>query len=251
MSLLSDFVGNLTSKWRGTELFNGGKPLDKEVPLPKSQNISLYPGFDATEFRKHIADVDISLIPKNTKTKHKTIYVAQTDTGVTNINVQVYYSLMTEYFDLYGINQVYQLDRYVSLRDLCMMPKTPGHAVAIPPPEYWPFMAMTCLYVLGPLVKEFGSNVIVRGGYRPEDYNKAVGGAPDSRHIYFQAVDLDCGTFKGLMDMIKFTAKIFNSPEGRKCRMGFGVYGTVARPTHFHVDTCYLHRHWGRAHAFI
>lgn len=252
---LSDIIGRAVSALRGTERFEGESGIDslafvtEPIALARQED-QLYTGFDTAKM-KAMAEPDLSAIPANIKVKLKPVFAAPTSEGALSMKLKVQLGYMEDYFNQYGLNSRFQLNSYLSCQELCTLPKTKGKLAAVPDPRLWPFMATTGLYVLGPLVKEFGANVVLRGGYRPEDYNKAVKGAPNSRHVYFQAVDLDCASFKGLMEMIRFCAAIFNSPEGRKCKMGFGVYGTVERPTSFHIDTCFDHRHWGRAQAFL
>lgn len=65
--------------------------------------------------------------------------------------------------------------------------------VAIPPHEMWEGLASVAA-IVSQVISQItvgGSVVAMRvTGYRPKDYNAAVGGAPKSRHIYGDAIDV-------------------------------------------------------------
>ena len=132
--------------------------------------------------------------------------------------------------------------------ELTTMRKAPGRPVAIPPREYWQRMARTLLVVqelraeLGPLT--------VYNGYRPADYNKAVGGAKGSRHQWFEAVDMypTSGEAAQRRTLARAAALLFLR-RGHELAMGFGVYGTNTPSVH--VDTGHKRRTWGDAQHFI
>lgn len=44
--------------------------------------------------------------------------------------------------------------------------------------------------VFGEVREKFGSPICITSGYRPPDVNRAVGGARNSQHLYFRALDM-------------------------------------------------------------
>lgn len=134
--------------------------------------------------------------------------------------------------------------RDFSAAEVTKMRKTPGPSYAIPPRSYWPRMIDT-LELVQSIRDAWGQPISVYNGFRPEDYNKAVGGAPGSRHQWFEAVDLmptgDRDDFATLVAM-RFTA---GEPD-----MGFGVYGKPGHVTGVHIDT-HRRRTWGIAQHYI
>lgn len=133
--------------------------------------------------------------------------------------------------------------RYFSAAEVTKMRKTPGPSYAIPPRKYWPRMIAT-LQVVDQIRDDWGLPVNVYNGYRPEDYNKAVGGAPGSRHQWFEALDLmpvgDRDDFATLV-----ASYYLKTPD-----MAMGVYGEPGRVTGVHVDM-HRKRTWGSAQHYI
>ena len=60
---------------------------------------------------------------------------------------------------------------------------------AVPHPDLWSNIVPT-LQLADEIRSEWGHPVRVFSGYRTENYNKAVGGAPNSQHKHFRALDL-------------------------------------------------------------
>jgi uncharacterized protein YcbK (DUF882 family) len=54
-----------------------------------------------------------------------------------------------------------------------------------PPPESVPAIREVCRYMLEPLREKYGSCTVL-SGYRHENYNRRIGGARFSQHIYDQ-----------------------------------------------------------------
>lgn len=57
----------------------------------------------------------------------------------------------------------------------------------------------------GPVREKFGSPISITSGYRPPAVNRAVGGARNSQHLYFRAIDMIPmnGDFRKLWDVLK------------------------------------------------
>lgn len=133
-----------------------------------------------------------------------------------------------------------------SAAEVTKMRKTPGPSYAVPPRSYWPRM-ITTLQLVQRIRDDWGRPISVYNGYRPEDYNKAVGGAKGSRHQWFEAVDL---LPQGDRDDFAQLVATYYVREGSAQNMGFGVYGKPGRVTGVHVDT-HGKRKWGEAGYYI
>lgn len=130
---------------------------------------------------------------------------------------------------------------HFSAEEVCAMRKA-KNAIAIPPTDYWTRiipalkLAEELRRVVGPLR--------VGNGYRPADYNKAVGGARNSQHLYFRALDLD------LIERATVNQETFYEEacriyleRGGDLKMGLGLYRPW-RGTRIHIDTGYRKRYW-------
>lgn len=105
------------------------------------------------------------------------------------------------------------------------------------PPEVLPALRYLCQQILEPMRDEFGS-VTITSGYRPPAHNQAIGGVPDSRHLYGRhpgspAVDVkfDTGTTQQWRDM----ADSLLAGRG-----GVGIYNSGA----IHIDNRDNHSRW-------
>lgn len=133
--------------------------------------------------------------------------------------------------------------RSFSAAEVTKMRKTPGPSYAIPERSFWPRIIAT-LVVMQAIRDAWGKPISVYNGYRPPDYNLAVGGKPGSRHQWFEALDVlptgDRDEFALLV------AKFYIDSSD----MGFGVYGKPGAVTGVHVD---LHRKrtWGIADDYV
>lgn len=154
---------------------------------------------------------------------------------------------MTELFEGRGIDT-----SIITPLEVTIMPKTPTKSVAIPPKSEWKKMAATIVKGFMPLREAMGIPLAVRG-YRPADYNRAVGGASKSRHVHNEALDIRPA--KGHFDaehrrkLALEAAKLYLD-RGELCKIGFGVYGRRT-PTNIHIDVGYRQRTWGEARHWI
>lgn len=141
----------------------------------------------------------------------------------------------------------------VSAYEVTRMRKAPGKPAAIPPREYWPRMAQTLREAFMPLRQEIGKPLAIYNGYRPADYNEAVGGAAGSRHQWFEGLDLDVEGSKTAdrKKLAALAAQLYLA-LGDDLEMGFGVYGNNPEyPTNIHIDTGHRKRTWGNARHWI
>lgn len=132
------------------------------------------------------------------------------------------------------------------------MRKAPGSPYAIPPREWWPRMLPTITEIFMPIRQAMGVPLVV-GGYRPPDYNEAVGGAEKSQHQAFSALDIkvakDHSTVERRRQLAELAGAIYKN-RGKDLRMGFGVYG-YPRPGNIHVDTGWTRRTWADAEKYL
>lgn len=114
----------------------------------------------------------------------------------TDPSVAPWIALMEAEFTTNGID----LDR-VPIFPLIVMTKAPltdgpdpdadkTRPVSIPPQEMWGGLAIVASIVANVLEEDLADVPVRLTGYRPRDYNAAVGGAPSSRHIYGDAIDV-------------------------------------------------------------
>jgi hypothetical protein len=140
----------------------------------------------------------------------------------------------------------------ISPAEVTVMPKTPGPAYAIPPRHLWSRMVQTLVTVVQPMRTELGFPMSYRG-YRPPDYNKAVEGARNSRHIYFEGVDVrpaGAANTSANRRLLALTAARMYLTLPKALKMGFGAYGAPT-PSNIHVDTGFSHRDWREADHYI
>lgn len=116
----------------------------------------------------------------------------------------------------------------VSAESLTRMRKAPrvdGRLpVAIPPRALWPNVLPAALYL-----SDFPEVFVIYNGYRPPDYNEAVGGAAGSLHQDFAAVD-----FYGAHDRSRAALALAFDHDNKRTPGGAAVYGK-AKPS-MHVD---------------
>lgn len=129
-------------------------------------------------------------------------------------------------------------------REVTTMRKAPGQPVAIPPRALWPNM-VPALQLFQQLRDEIGAPLKIGNGYRPPDYNAAVGGAPNSAHIYFAALDLDP------LSEDRAAVALLSAQRYREGgNMGLGIYG-AENPSRTHVDFGRGRRRWEDSQVWI
>ena len=110
-------------------------------------------------------------------------------------------------------------------------------AFAFPPRQLWANILPTLRLLRDEVVPVTG-RLKVLSGYRTNKYNRLAGGAPGSRHLYFQAVDV---IPPGYWLRYRLHGKFLEiwRKRGKRNRFGLGLYSG----TRFHVDT-YRYRRW-------
>jgi uncharacterized protein YcbK (DUF882 family) len=110
-------------------------------------------------------------------------------------------------------------------------------AFARPPRDQWASIEPTLRLLRDEVVPEVGPVVVV-SGFRTTRFNEKAGGAPGSRHRWFEAVDVVPRRWwsrEGLHRRLL----AFWEREGPALKLGLGLYSG----TRFHVDT-WKHRKW-------
>ncbi len=125
-------------------------------------------------------------------------------------------------------------------------------AHAIPPRALWPNIVPTLILWQETVRRPLGFPMKL-GGYRPYDYNKAVGGARRSQHQWFAALDIrpvgDHNTAANRRKLGLVGARVYlESPAD--LRVGFGAYGAPT-PGNIHLDTGFDHRTWREADHYV
>lgn len=160
---------------------------------------------------------------------------------------------MTDYEDktLEDMDALFKCEgiEHFSAREVCVMRRV-APAVAIPPAKFWARMIPTLL--LAEEIRDLIECPLqVGNGYRPKDYNKAVGGSRRSQHIQFRALDLDLPRSRrgiALQEEFYETAAELFLVKGKELKMGLGLY-RHNRGTRIHIDTGYSYRHWKKEYT--
>jgi len=120
----------------------------------------------------------------------------------------------------------------------------------VPPSKMWPNIIPT-IAVAQELRNRMGHPLIVGNGYRPKALNKRVGGARRSKHITFQALDLDLPMdrrSRANQELFYASAVEIFLDFGIKLKMGLGLYRHW-RGTRVHIDTGCRRRYWSRKYV--
>ena len=140
--------------------------------------------------------------------------------------------------------------RQICARELCELPKAPGRPCSIPPRSLWRNIVPTAVLVQT-MRTRLGFPLELRG-YRPPDYNAAVGGSKRSQHQWFGAIDVyawpSVRNASTRVAVAEAGARVF--VENPAEAIGFGVYGK-ATPSNIHLDTGFRRRTWRDAQIWI
>ncbi len=109
---------------------------------------------------------------------------------------------------------------------------------SIAPRALWPNVVPTLRFIRSRIVPALGP-VAALSGYRDPDLNKCSGGAPQSAHALYDALDLTPLRFKDRDKMIAAVCKL-HARFGAKAHVGLGFYQGMR----FHIDTNGFRR-WG------
>lgn len=109
----------------------------------------------------------------------------------------------------------------------------------MPPEELWPRIVPALRFIRDHVKPAIGA-VTVASGYRDQQFNECVGGAPQSAHRGFHALDLL--PVERSIRRKELIAKLcpIHAREGRSGRIGLGIY----KARRFHIDAL-RYRGWG------
>jgi hypothetical protein len=147
----------------------------------------------------------------------------------------------------------YGAGKYTCAEEFFGMPEAPRidgrRPVAIAPRNLWP-NAIPTLRAFDQLRAQWGRPIPIRG-YRPRDYNAAVGGAPRSIHQWAGAIDMKVKqqgyNASERQDFAILAARYTLDNPG--LQWGFGVYNDP--PTTVHLDTGYQRRSWENGRKYL
>ena len=108
---------------------------------------------------------------------------------------------------------------------------------SVPPSDLWPNIVAT-LHMADAIRSEWGHPVRVFSGYRTEAYNISVGGAPNSQHLHFRALDLAPANGK-IAEFQKLVKKIVRQWREEGNLVGLGTYASFC-----HIDVGWKTRDW-------
>lgn len=115
----------------------------------------------------------------------------------------------------------------------------------LPPESWWPRI-LPAFLVAEKIRTAVGHPLLIGNGYRPKDLNKRVGGARNSQHIHFRALDIDLPADRQSSThreaLYRAAAELYLDIGARK-KMGFGIY----RPhggSRVHIDCGWKQRCW-------
>ncbi len=168
-----------------------------------------------------------------------------------NAKVEALLQEMNTYFNSQGVDL-----NLVTAQEVTRMRKAPGKPYAIPPREYWPRMARTLTQLFMPLRMRMGEPLRILNGYRPPDYNEAVGGAPDSRHQWFDGLDImipDGNSTHASRKQLALEGARLYLEEGNRLGVGFGAYDPAPpqAPGNIHLDVSGKSRTWANANYWV
>ena len=145
-------------------------------------------------------------------------------------------SALSAYLNTYrvgGIVPTWQL-----LRTASDWQKCGEQAFEVPPPEYWPNLVQALRFIHEQVIPAVGPVEVV-SGYRNPTLNQCAGGARESAHRYYQAVDM-VPLRPTTREMLIRDLCSAHARRGGPYGVGLGFYVGVR----FHVDTR-KYRSWG------
>ena len=119
----------------------------------------------------------------------------------------------------------------ITVRELTWLPRVGEYA--IPARELWPRVART-VRVWERIRSRFSAPIEITSAYRPSDYNRTVGGQPESLHVMGAALDFTVEPARR-EQLVRAALAVFHE-RGPTDAIGLGVYGYPA-VTHIHMDT--------------
>lgn len=108
-----------------------------------------------------------------------------------------------------------------------------------PPRKLWDNIVPTI--ILADKIRDaWGGPLTVASGYRPEEYNRLVGGEPESEHKAFRALDISYPTGRGV-EFLSVALRVIQGYMDDGFEVGVGVYRTFL---HIDVGAARGNRFW-------
>jgi uncharacterized protein YcbK (DUF882 family) len=141
---------------------------------------------------------------------------------------------MKELTDLQSHLDAHKIDHFRA-KEVCWLPRLQKHVV--PPLELWNNLVPT-LKLADAIRREWGGPINVLSGYRTANYNRAIGGAANSQHLHFRALDLTPkdGRVKEFQALV---GRIVAKWRGEGNQVGMGTYKSFV-----HIDVGFKTRDW-------
>lgn len=135
---------------------------------------------------------------------------------------------LQKFLDEHGIE-------HFTAKEITWLPRLQKHVV--PPRELWDNSIPT-LQLADAIRAEWDNPIHVLSGYRSKAYNIAVGGAPNSQHLHFRALDLTPKNGK-LVEFFKCVQRVVDKWRAEGNQVGLGVYRSFN-----HIDVGFKTRNW-------
>lgn len=118
-------------------------------------------------------------------------------------------------------------------------PRWDGERECVPPRDLWENILGT-LELANEIRAAWGGPVVVYSGYRPSVYNRLIGGARNSQHMAFRALDLHprYGLYR---DFESLVGRLVEVDRRHNREVGFGRY---PESKFVHIDVGYKTRDW-------
>lgn len=117
--------------------------------------------------------------------------------------------------------------KHFSARELCALknPRWDGPTHLLPPLDVLHHIRR-CVGLADRLREVYGKPLRVVSGYRPEAYNRIVGGSPRSQHMEFRALDLAPVEPDDLPYVAALAEAMLDAADLAGWRTGFGIYSS-------------------------
>ena len=140
-----------------------------------------------------------------------------------------------DYLVQYGVGGVFPT--WQLLRTASSWQRCGGQPFEVPPTSEWPHIVQTLRYVRDYVIPAVGPVEPV-SGYRNPSLNACAGGAPESAHKHYSAIDMVPLTRTTREQMMRTLCRV-QARRGPDYQVGLGFYAFLR----FHVDTT-KYRRW-------
>jgi len=121
---------------------------------------------------------------------------------------------------------------HFTAKEITYLPKSKREKYIVPQGQLFENM-VNVAYLAEHIRLALGAPLTVSSGYRPEWYNTAVGGAPNSAHLRAAALDLNAHSSNDALKLKSIAEMMWKGQEYRFAGLGF--YQNVPRRIHIDV----------------